>query len=59
MVPADNNVYPYATFSSLQNSRSLIESVLDTNRARCSVGPDLGTNYLQPGSSRQYFDNIF
>ena len=40
-------MYPYATFSSLQNSRSLIESVLDTNRARCSVGPDLGTNYLQ------------
>ena len=50
MVPADGNVYnvyPYATFSSLLNSRSLIESVLDPNRARCSVGPDLGTNYLQ------------
>ena len=36
MVPADDNVYPYATFSSL-----------DPNSARCSVGPDLGTNYLQ------------
>ena len=60
MVPADDNVYPYATFSSLLNSRSLIESVLDPNRARYSVGPwtlyckytslvgpDLGTNYLQ------------
>ena len=47
MVPADDNVYPYAAFSSLLNSRFLIESVLDTNRARCSVGPDLGTNYLQ------------
>ena len=47
MVPADDNVYPYATFSSLLNSRSLIESVLDPNRARCSVGPDLDTNYLQ------------
>ena len=44
MVPADGNVYPYATFSSLLN---LIESVLDPNCARCSVGPDLGTNYLQ------------
>ena len=47
MVPADDNVYPYATFSSLLNSRSLIESVLDPNRARCSDGPDLSTNYLQ------------
>ena len=47
MVPADDNVYPYATFSSLLNSRSLIESVLDPNHARCSVGPDLCTNYLQ------------
>ena len=47
MVPADDNVYPYATFSSLLNSRSLIESVLDPFRARCSVGSDLGTNYLQ------------
>ena len=47
MVPADDNVYPYATFSSLLNSRSLIESVLDPNHARCSVGPDLGSNYLQ------------
>ena len=47
MVPADDNVYPYATFSSLLNLRPLIESVLDPNRARCSVGPDLGTNYLQ------------
>ena len=47
MVPADDNVYPYATFSSLLNSRSLIESVLDPNRALCSVGPGLGTNYLQ------------
>ena len=47
MVPADDNVYPYATFSSLLNLRSLIESVLDPNRARCSVWPDLGTNYLQ------------
>ena len=46
MVPADDNVYPYATFSSLLNSRSLFEPVLDPNRARCSVGPDLGTNYL-------------
>ena len=47
MVPADNSVYPYATFSSLLNLGSLIASVLDPNRARCSVGPDLGTNYLQ------------
>ena len=47
MVPADDDVYPYATFSSLLNSRSLIGSVLDPNRAQCSVGPDLGTNYLQ------------
>ena len=47
MVPADDNVYPYATFSSLLNLGSLIESILDPNRARCSVGPDLGTNYLQ------------
>ena len=47
MVPADDNVYPYATFSSLLNLGSLIESVLDPNCARCSVGPDLGTNYLQ------------
>ena len=47
MVPADDNVYPYATFSSLLNSRSLIESVFDPNRARCSVGPYLGTNYFQ------------
>ena len=47
MVPADDNVYPYATFSSLLNSGSLIESVLDPNSARCSVRPDLGTNYLQ------------
>ena len=47
MIPADDNVYPYATFSSLLNLGSLIESVLDPNRARCSVGPDLGTNYLQ------------
>ena len=47
MLPADNNVYPYATFSSLLNLGSLFESVLDQNRARCSVGPDLGTNYLQ------------
>ena len=31
----------------LLNLGSLIESVLDPNRARCSVGPDLGTNYLQ------------
>ena len=47
MVPADDNVYPYATFSSLLNSRSLIKSVLDPNGAPCSVGPDLGTDYLQ------------
>ena len=47
MVPANDNVYPYATFSSLLNLGSLIESVLDPNGARCSVGPDLGTNYLQ------------
>ena len=47
MVPADDNVYHYATFSSLLNLGSLIESVLDPNPARCSVGPDLGTNYLQ------------
>ena len=47
MVPADDNVYLYATFSSLLDSRSLIESVLDPNRARCSAGPALGTNYLQ------------
>ena len=47
MVPADDNVYPYATFSLLLNLGSLIASVLDPNRARCSVGPDLGTNYLQ------------
>ena len=47
MVPADDNVYPYATFSSLLNSGSLIESVLDPNQAWRSVGPDLGTNYLQ------------
>ena len=47
MVPADDNVYPYGTFSSLLNLGSLIESVLDPNRARCSVRPDLGTNYLQ------------
>ena len=44
---ADDNVYPYATFSSLLNSGSLIDSVLDSNRAQCSAGPDLGTNYLQ------------
>ena len=64
MVPADDNVYPYATFSSLLNLGSLIESILDPNRTRCSVGPDLGTNYLEAycliaWSSRQYFDNIF
>ena len=47
MVPADDNVYPYAIFSSLLNLRSPIASVLDPNCARCSVGPDLGTNYLQ------------
>ena len=47
MVPANDNVYPYATFSLLLNLGSLIESVLDPNRARCSVGSDLGTNYLQ------------
>ena len=47
MVPADDNVCPYATFSSLLNLGSLIESVFDPNRVRCSVGPDLGTNYLQ------------
>ena len=47
MVRADNNVYPYVTFSSFLNLGSLIESVLDPNRVRCSVGPDLGTNYLQ------------
>ena len=45
MVPADDHVYPYATFSSLLNLGSLIESVLDPNQA--SVEPDLGTNYLQ------------
>ena len=52
MVPADDNVCPYTTFSSLLNLGSLIESVLDPNRARCYVVPDLvvpalGTNYLQ------------
>ena len=47
MVPADDNVCNYTTFSSLLNSGSLIESVLDPNRVRCSVGPDLGTNCLQ------------
>ena len=46
MVPADNNVCP-TTFSSLLNSGSLIESVMDPNRVQCSVGPDLGTNFLQ------------
>ena len=46
MVPADDNVYSYATFSSLLNLGSL-ESELDPNRARCSVDPVLGTNYLQ------------
>ena len=47
MMPADDNVYPYATFSLLLNLESLIESALDPNRARCSVGPDLDINYLQ------------
>ena len=47
MVPTDDNVYPYTTFSSLLNSGSLIESILDSNGAQCSVGPDLGTSYLQ------------
>ena len=47
MVPADDNVCPYTTFSSLLNLVSLIESVLDPNRTRCFVVSDLGTNYLQ------------
>ena len=47
MVPADDNVCPYTTFSSLLNLVSLIESVLDPNRTRCFIVSDLGTNYLQ------------
>ena len=47
MVPAEYNVYPYATFSLLLNLGSLITSVLDPNHADVLFGPDLGTNYLQ------------
>ena len=37
----------YMTFSSLLNSWISNRAGIGSNHARCSVGPDLGTNYLQ------------